>query len=81
MTKVEKEVYKLPQYWASALINGDYSGIDDDEELQIKEFLASVPQGFYCVECSEESSFSYYNDSNTNYGCDVSEYTFIKINQ
>lgn len=24
----------LPSYWASALVNGDYSGFDDDAEMQ-----------------------------------------------
>lgn len=34
-----KTIYRLPVHWASALINDDYSGIDDTEKAEIRKFL------------------------------------------
>lgn len=31
--------YRLPVYWACALINGDYTGLSDEEEREINNFL------------------------------------------
>ena len=31
--------YRLPIYWACALINGDYTGLSDEEEREINNFL------------------------------------------
>ena len=31
MARIETDIVTLPTYWASALINGDYSGLDDAE--------------------------------------------------
>jgi hypothetical protein len=31
--------YKLPAYWASALINNDWSGYDKEEREEIKNWL------------------------------------------
>jgi len=49
--------YRLPAYWACALINGDYTGLSDEEEMEINNFLKRTEgspidvdwgtQGFY----------------------------------
>lgn len=31
--------YRLPVYWAGALINDDWSGLSDEEEQEIDNFL------------------------------------------
>lgn len=31
--------YRLPVYWACALINGDYTDLSDEEEREINNFL------------------------------------------
>lgn len=31
--------YRLPIYWACALINGDYSGLSEEEIQEIDDFL------------------------------------------
>ena len=31
--------YLLPVYWACALVNDDYTGLSEEEEKQIKDFL------------------------------------------
>lgn len=74
----EENVYVLPEYWASALINGDYSGLSDDEEKQIQEWFNRVQPGD-CVACSDEPYFSNRNDAGTLAG-NVLEYTFLHYN-
>ena len=36
---IEIIIYRLPVYWACALINGDYTGLSDEEEKEINNFL------------------------------------------
>jgi hypothetical protein len=64
--------YVLPAYWAPALINGDFSGLLENEETEIHIWLVKNGQPDF-VECSEESFFCYKNDAN-NIGCDCFEY-------
>ena len=50
--------YKLPSNWASALINGDASGMEEDEIRIMDEFL----KGFdlfdkACVDVADDSEF------------------------
>lgn len=66
--------YTLPASWASALVNGDVSGLDDAESAQIVAWLESVEPG-YCVGCSDESHFAWRNDA-SNLGGDCLVYTF-----
>lgn len=37
--------YRLPVYWACALINGDYTGLEDEECEKIKRFL-EISEGY-----------------------------------
>ena len=73
---IETETYTLPSYWASYLINGDASGLEDSEQQECDEFLATVP-GWICSDCGEESFFSHRNDAGTLAG-DCLEYTFFR---
>lgn len=34
--------YRLPVYWACALINGDYSGLSEEEIQEIDAFLRNA---------------------------------------
>jgi hypothetical protein len=36
---IETIRYRLPAYWACALINDDYTGLSDNEEQEIRNFL------------------------------------------
>jgi hypothetical protein len=65
--------YKLPAYWASYLINGDASGLENGEREQIDAFLDSEGLGSP-LDCSDESEFG-YNDA-TKLAGDVLEFTF-----
>lgn len=68
------ETYVLPEYLCGALINGDYTGLTDDEVNELKDFLSSVSG--HCVGCSEEPFFTWHNDIN-NLGCTCLEYQFL----
>jgi len=68
-------IYTLPAYWASALINGDYSGYEDDEIAEIQEFERLHG---CCVGCGDDSWFSWQNDVNK-LGGDVQEFYFQKV--
>jgi len=72
------ETYILPAYWASALINADNSGLEDNEIAEIEKFETDKKEDgcrFACIGCSEEQYFAHRNDAN-NMGGDVLEFTF-----
>jgi hypothetical protein len=68
--------YQLPTYWASYLINGDASGLNEDEERQINEWLEKNQPG-HCVNVGEEHWFASRNDANW-IGGDVAVFTFMR---
>ncbi len=70
----ENTTFILPSYWASALINGDYSGLDETETQQVKDWEKTNSE-YYVVECGEQY-FSSYNDA-TNLAGDVCDFTAI----
>jgi hypothetical protein len=70
------ESYTLPAYWASYLINCDASGLDESEKEQADKFLAENGLPFP-VGCSEESWFSWHNDSGNGLGGDVMKFAFV----
>lgn len=72
-TKLNIVKYVLPAYWASALINGDYSGLDDDDAKMLDAWLKREKPGF-AVD-AEDEHFAHRNDAGTLPG-DVMTYTF-----
>lgn len=52
--RIKTENVILPMHWASALINGDYSGCEDNEAEAINIFLAENPQYGPCLDCNTE---------------------------
>ena len=77
---------QLPDFWASALINGDYSGLEDQDEKELNDFIEYWKEDLIInsvnIESDEiayfESHFMKYHDA-TNLGvlaCDCCEYTF-----
>ena len=77
-TRFETTTYSLPVYWASYLINGDTSGLEDGEQTEIDAWLAALPYGWDCVDVSEETSFRRSNDSNSTLAGDCADYTFMR---
>lgn len=54
--------YTLPSHWASALINGDHSGMEEAEEAELLAFIKAERPG-YCVGCGDEEFFSACHDA------------------
>lgn len=65
----------LPVYWASAIINGDDSGLNDwDVEHMNAEITAIADAGMIVVDVSEDTFFGRYGGL----GCDMATYTLIE---
>lgn len=74
MQTIQTTTYTLPAHWASALINDDYTGLEDEEEQQITDWLHAAQPG-YCVGCSDSPEFCIDNDVGT-LACDCLEFYF-----
>lgn len=74
---IETIEYKLPAHWASAIINGDDSGLSDNDLVELEAFLEKEEYP-NIVDVSEDSYFSHSNDAGT-LACDVSVYTALLI--
>lgn len=65
--------FTLGSWWASAVINGDYSGLTDSEEKQLTVFMAEYqdkhPRGHWDG-FSEEDSQGFTRDEITGLGGD-----------
>lgn len=73
--KIYTETYTLPAYWASYLINGDASGMEDAEVAEVDSWLTAHPKLGACLDVSEGEEFAWRNDANS-LGGDVAEFTF-----
>ena len=76
----------LPDFWASALINNDYSGLEPDDEKELNDFIEYWKDDIYIntanIPSDEnayfESHFMKYHDA-SNLGvlaCNCCEYIF-----
>ncbi len=74
LTSIE---YTLPAYWASYLVNGDASGLEDGEQETIDAWLSSQGNIGQCVDVSEDTWFAWRNDSNNGLGGDVATFAFL----
>jgi hypothetical protein len=73
--------WRLPTHWASALINDDWTGYDDDEIKQIKDILFYTGLSkYFCVDVADDSSFqqrpSYLSADYVLLAGDYSTFTF-----
>lgn len=71
---IQTETFTLPASWASYLINGDDSGISEEEASECDAFLAKNPH-LYPAGCGDQY-FKHSNAAGTPAG-DVCDYTFI----
>jgi hypothetical protein len=76
-TEIETLELSLFAHWATYLINGDASGLEDGEQEEIDSYLATLP-GWSCIDVSEDYSFRRSNDA-SNLGGDCADYKFIKM--
>lgn len=65
--------FTLPAYWASYLINGDCSGMEYNEIMEVDAWLSKHRDIGICVSCSDEQYFGTFNGL----GCDLLDYAFI----
>ena len=73
---MKTETYTLPAFWASALVNGDYSGLEDDDEAHLVAWLAAHPGLGSCLSCTEEAEFRKHHDAPGVLACDCLDFTF-----
>lgn len=70
-------------YWASYIINGDASGMDETERALCDTWMArELEEGESIVDCEEESRFSWSYGLHTGGDCaggDVLDYTVLKV--
>lgn len=64
------EKYNLPEFWACYLINGDSSGMNDDDIKQCDEYTKDLGN---CTEVSEDSHFGRFKGI----GHTLAEFTFV----
>lgn len=76
MSALEVHTYTAPSCWASYLINGDASGLDDEDIAKCDAWLESLPSQ-WCVSC-EELGFCHFHDAREFAPCaaDCAIYTF-----
>lgn len=68
--------FTLPAHWAPALINGDFSGLSDEDDEAIRYFLDTEPDiAGDCLSCTDEPEFRRYYDAD-GLACDCLTYTF-----
>lgn len=74
---IEVIKYRLPVYWAGALVNGDYTGLSDEEEQKINNFLNQADGYPVSVDWETEGFYS-CNDANSIAG-DCADFIFHKL--
>lgn len=72
MAKIKTVKVKLPAHWASALVNGDFSGLSDVEEKEINDFLTENQHLGPCFDCGDATELGRYEGLL----CDLLAYTF-----
>lgn len=80
---IEVDTITLPAYWASAIINGDYSGIDNEAEaLRCRAKGAELAKGGWSIAAAGEPYFTWsyqvHDPGATCTGGDVIEYTMTR---
>lgn len=73
--KLLTETYTLPTHWASLLINGDASGLENAELAEIQEWEKNHLWLGCCIDMQNEQEFSWENDANY-LGGSTAEFTF-----
>jgi hypothetical protein len=79
---MQTETFELPTHWATSLLYGDNSAVDDDQDTQaldafIDWMLAKYGQ-CWAIDVADDHAFARWHDA-TCFGvfpCDVSTYTF-----
>lgn len=69
--------YIAPSYWASYIVNGDASGLSNEEIEACEDWVCSLPNNIYCVN-AEPYGFTKMHDAFRfmPYAAECSTYTF-----
>jgi hypothetical protein len=51
---IEYDTYTIASHFASAIENGDYSGLEDSEVEELEDFLNTLPRGYHTWQWSED---------------------------
>ena len=83
MAQFEQIPYTLPDFWAPALINGDRTGMSDEDEQQYDAWLEAnieeMGEGHWGLDLEDqESVFRRYHDAFSVMACDCYEYVWNK---
>ena len=79
MAQLETVTYTAPAEWASYLINGDASGLEDNDIAECDAWLEDImaPGMYGPVDC-EDMGFCQSCDAVRQFVGDVCEYTFMR---
>lgn len=53
---IEYDTFAIAEHWVCAIDNGDITGLSDEEEKNLQQFLDSLPSG--CWSWSDSAEFS-----------------------
>lgn len=54
---------QMPAAWASAIVNGDFSGLDRDEADEVRQAIADISDmGYDIVGTTDDEYFSWHPD-------------------
>lgn len=74
---IHTKTYRLPTFLATALINGDISGLEESDMQWVEAAIKLASGGSY-VDVGEESHFASYCDlPGFRLGCDVADFTVL----
>ncbi len=63
--EIEVDEFDAPAHWASAFINGDTSGLEEEELAELEAWQAAHPELGWVVDVSEETHFGRWNGLQT----------------
>lgn len=76
----DHDIFVLPAHFASALINADESGLNEEESQLLRDFVHEKCSGL-CVGCSDDQFFTSYHDMPGIGDADCLEFYFEKVSR
>lgn len=61
---MEQNIYRIPAHYVCALVNGDFSALNDEEEKELCEWIDRVQPG-HCTIPDDEPFFCHANSINS----------------
>ena len=55
---IEYDTYSISEHWVCAIENGDITGLTDEEEAELNQWLVTLPAGPLCWSWSDSSEFA-----------------------